>query len=373
MNYTEKIQEVLRDPFKFIKEWKSQQRKKIIGIFPHEVIVEELIHASDMLPFNIINAGENPIHSGILPNFACPLITNIFDSAYHKKLEFLDGMIIPYVCDSSRALFHIWKKNFPNQFLELIRLPKKVGNQDTNKYLLGELSRFKESLEKAFKIKISNEALWKSIRIYNKNRSFLRSIQILRSKDPNFMNNYTFFGLVNSSMMMLKEEHNNILEKVNSQIKSISFIFNHCMSVKVFVSGNFVGPLKLYQWMDDSGILVINDDLINGSRYFSYDIEEENNALNALAKSYFKRIPNILIEGTKGRFNFIMNKVRENELEGVIFVNLKFCDSLAFDYPDLKKRLDQEGIPNLFIEIDPYSFNKSQIKTRLQAFVERLR
>jgi benzoyl-CoA reductase/2-hydroxyglutaryl-CoA dehydratase subunit BcrC/BadD/HgdB len=64
--------------------------------------------------------------------------------------------------------------------------------------------------------------------------------------------------------------------------------------------------------------------------------------------------------------------VKEGGLKGVIFLHLKFCEPLIFDYPDLKKGLDREGIPNLFIETELHTSASSQIKTRLQAFSEML-
>ena len=46
---------------------------------------------------------------------------------------------------------------------------------------------------------------------------------------------------------------------------------------------------------------------------------------------------------------------------------------LIYDYPDLKKGLDREGIPNLLLETELQSLAVGQIKTRVQAFAEILR
>ena len=372
MEVLEKIQEVLKDPFHFVRDWKSRNGQRIIGIFLPDV-PEELISASGLFPFSILDARESPGAAGVIPSFACSLITHTFNQASLGKLEFLDGMVIPYLCDSSRALFHMWERNFPKWFSDLIRLPKKLSSQGTKAYLVEELRRFKETLEKTFGVNISNEELWKSIVIYNENRHYLRTIQTLRSQNIGFMNNYEFFSLVKSSMVMPKNEHNKILKEVLVHAESSPTNFNNRPPVKVFVSGKLVEPLEIFQWMDDAGILVVDDDLAVGSRYFSYEIEGEGDALNALAQSYFQRIPNALVEGAEDRLSFILKKVRENGLKGVIFVHLKFCEPLIFDYPDIKKGLDQEGIPNLFIETELHSYAAGQIKTRLQAFAEILR
>ncbi len=371
MKAIEKIQEVLEDPFRFIRDWKSQNGQRVIGIFLPDV-PEELIDASGMLPFAVLDGKKSPTPTGIIPSFTCSLISNTLDLACFGDLEFLDGMVIPHLCDSSRALFHIWERRFPTQFSDQVRLPKKLSSQSAKAYLSEELKRFKETLEKSFGVNIPNEELWKSIHTYNENRRYLRTIQALRSQNKGLINNYEFFSLVKSSMIMPKDKHNQVLKEVLAQIESSPAHFDSRPPVKVFVSGKLVEPLEIFQWMDEAGIFVAGDDLAVGSHYFSYGIEGDGDALNALAQSYFERIPNALVEGPEDRLSFILKKVQENGIQGVIFVHLKFCEPLAFECPDIKKGLDQNGIPNLLIETELHGYNAGQIKTRLQAFVEIL-
>ncbi len=366
-----KIQKVLKDPLQFVKDLKAENNQRVIGIFLPDV-PEELIDASGSFPVTLMGGVRATGGVGSIPSFACSLITHVFCQAKLSELGFLDGLVVPHLCDSSRAFFHIWERNFPAQFSDLLRLPKKLNSQGTKSYLVGELRRFKEALEKAFGVNISNEGLWKSIGIYNENRRYLRTIQTLRSQNLHSMNNYDFFSLVKSSMLMPKEEHNKILKEVLAHMESSAANLSSPPPVKVFLSGKLVEPLEIFRWMDEVGFLAAYDDLAVGSRYFSYEIEDEGDALSALAQSYFQRIPNALVEGTEDRLSFILKKVRENGLKGVIFVHLKFCESLIFDYPDLKKGLDREGIPNLFIETELHSYAVGQTKTRLQAFAEIL-
>jgi len=370
MEVLEKVQEVLKNPFIFARGWKSQNGQRIIGVFVPDA-PEELIYATGMLPFTILDGNKSQSPAGVIPSFTCSLISNTFDRAYHRQIEFLDGMVIPYLCDSSRALFHLWQRKFPERFSDLIRLPKKLGSQGTKTFLVEELRRFKRTLEKTFGVEISNEEIRKSIDIYDENRRHLRTIQAVRFQNSDFMSNYDFFSLVKTSMLMPKKEHNEILREVLAR--------GGCGSpndvdtpVKVFLSGILVEPLEIFRWMDEMGMVVAYDDLAVGSRYFSYEIENEGDPLEALAESYFNRIPNPTVEGGKDRFNYILDRVQGNNLEGVIFIQLKFCEPLIFDYPDLKKGLDREGIPNLLIETDLRSFNVGQLKTRLQAFAEIL-
>ena len=371
MEWVERIQSVLKDPLQFVRDLKAENDQRVIGIFLPDV-PEELIDASGAFPVTLLGGEKAAGGIGSIPSFACSLITHSFWQATLSELDFLDGLVIPHLCDSSRAFFHIWQRNFPAQFSDLLRLPKKLNSQGTKSYLVGELRRFKEGLEKAFGVNISNEGLWKSIGLYNENRRYLKTIQTRRSQNFHSMSNYDFFSLVKSSMLMPKGEHNQILRKVLAHGESFPVNPRSTPPVRVFLSGKLVEPLEIFRWMDEVGFLVAGDDLAVGSRYFSYEIEDEGDALSALAQSYLQRIPNALVEGPEDRLSFMLKKVREDGLQGVIFVHLKFCEPLIFDYPDLKKGLDREGIPNLFIETELHSYAAGQIKTRLQAFAEML-
>jgi len=68
----------------------------------------------------------------------------------------------------------------------------------------------------------------------------------------------------------------------------------------------------------------------------------------------------------------IIKLVKEQNARGVIFLLLKFCDPHAFDYPYIKKSLDEAGIPVMLMEIDDPLPAEGQLKTRFEAFLEML-
>jgi bcr-type benzoyl-CoA reductase subunit C len=346
--------------------------RRVLGTFLSDV-PEEIIHAAGLLPFALLGGNKTQSSLATIPSFACSLIISTINEALLNRLDFLDGIVVPHYCDSSRPLLHIWQNNFPNHFSDLLRLPMKLDSEAAKAYLVGELERFKEALERAFGVSVSDEVLSRSINTYNGNRRYLRTIKTRRLEDPDFMTNYDFFSLIKSSMMSLKDEHNTILKNILDIDKESSAQDSHRKAIRrVFVSGILAEPLEIFKWMDELGITVADDDLAVGTRYFSYDVNEEGDPLDALAESYFHRIPSALVQGSEGRASYLLRRVRENDLKGVVFVQLKFCDPLVYDYPNMKKTIDREGIPSLFIETDLQTLTTGQIKTRLQAFAEIL-
>jgi benzoyl-CoA reductase/2-hydroxyglutaryl-CoA dehydratase subunit BcrC/BadD/HgdB len=51
---------------------------------------------------------------------------------------------------------------------------------------------------------------------------------------------------------------------------------------------------------------------------------------------------------------------------------LKFCDPHAFDYPYLKKFLDDAGVANILLEVEEQLPSDAQLKTRFETFVDMI-
>ena len=76
--------------------------------------------------------------------------------------------------------------------------------------------------------------------------------------------------------------------------------------------------------------------------------------------------------GITSRGDYLVQAVKENRADGVIFLLLKFCDPHAFDYPYLKEMLEKENIPSVLFEIEDQLPSEGQINTRCEAFMEML-
>ena len=60
------------------------------------------------------------------------------------------------------------------------------------------------------------------------------------------------------------------------------------------------------------------------------------------------------------------------QVQGVILLQLKFCDPHSFDYPYLKETLDRAGIPNMILEIEAQLPPEGQLLTRFETFIHML-
>jgi benzoyl-CoA reductase/2-hydroxyglutaryl-CoA dehydratase subunit BcrC/BadD/HgdB len=64
--------------------------------------------------------------------------------------------------------------------------------------------------------------------------------------------------------------------------------------------------------------------------------------------------------------------VKEKRAAGVVFLFLKFCDPHSFDYPYLKKALDEAGIPSMVLEVEDRLPSEGQLTTRFETFVHMI-
>jgi len=77
----------------------------------------------------------------------------------------------------------------------------------------------------------------------------------------------------------------------------------------------------------------------------------------------------------KQRVQLTLDIVRDYHVDGVILAYNPSCRLMYILQPELKNALDQHGIPNLSIECDmadERTYSEGQIKTRLDAFIERM-
>ena len=74
----------------------------------------------------------------------------------------------------------------------------------------------------------------------------------------------------------------------------------------------------------------------------------------------------------KERIEDIKRLVKEYKADGVIDVNLKFCNIYDVEGFFVERELKNSGIPVLGIETDYTDQDAEQLKTRIGAFIEML-
>jgi benzoyl-CoA reductase/2-hydroxyglutaryl-CoA dehydratase subunit BcrC/BadD/HgdB len=142
---------------------------------------------------------------------------------------------------------------------------------------------------------------------------------------------------------------------------------------KIILSGLIVEPNGLLDILAENGMYVVADDLAHESRQFRTIAPRVGNALQRMAERVAMQDGcAFLYDEGKTRGAMLVDMVKEYQADAVIICQLKFCDPEEFDYPLIKKELEEEGIPVLYIELEQQMDSLEQLRTRIQSFSEML-
>lgn len=362
----------VEDPTGPVMQWKAEQGGGVIGFLLSD-IPEELIHAAGFFPYAITGGNIGPDQADAhLQTWACSYARSCLALALGGTLDFIDGLIIPQTCDTTRMLPGIWEHARPVPYMDNYRLPRQVDRHSAGKYLIKELERLKKGLEHFGGREIDPERLKSSIMLYNHNRELFRDIFLIHSQNPSLISSRDIYTIVKGSMVMPREKVNDLLVAIVNGLKDLKDTAAQTQYLRLVLSGTLLEPIETLDFIEDQGGTVVGDDFQNGYRYIEADVPDDKNPLEALASRQINRIPSAAfdIQENPRRF-FLANLTREKNADGVIFLHLKYCDPENYDYYDNLQAMEKIGIPAIRIETQ-FGASLGQLRTRIHAFMEMI-
>lgn len=365
--------EISNDSHNYAKKFKQETSLKIIG-YLCSYTPEEIIHAAGAVPFRIFGAEVSFAHADAhLQAYCCSLARGVLEEALAGRLKFLDGTVFPHTCDTIQRLSDIWRLNADFPFHFDVVLPAKLNSESAFQYFEDSLSKFKRELEGALKIVISAEKLKESIRLFNQIRKVLQEIYWLRNENPEILSGSDIYAIIKTAMVMEREDFLQHLKQIITKLENESMTVQKKSGKRIILAGGVCNQPNIFKILEAAGGVVVWDDLCMGTRYFSGEIAENTDPIEAIARRYFEQMacPTKHVDLTHRGENLV-RLVKTKKADGVIFLLLKFCDPHAFDYPYLKAYLDKAAIPNMLLEVEDQIPAAGQLRTRLEAFVEML-
>lgn len=134
----------------------------------------------------------------------------------------------------------------------------------------------------------------------------------------------------------------------------------------VVITSHPVDP-EVLEGMERAGARVVGEDSCLGDR--ALDIPPGGAGWRDLARAYLGRPPCPRMEEPHERVAYLEDLARRRGACGFIFLALKFCDNLGYDFPWI---LGRTPFPVLFLEADYHASSWGQFLTRVQAFLETL-
>jgi len=367
-----KFRIVTENPGDYSRVWKKEKNRPVVG-YLCSYAPEEIMVAAGALPYRIFGSGRQiRLADSHLQAYSCSLVRGAMEDVLAGHLDFLDGTVFPHTCDSIQRLSDMWRMNAGLDFHLDVVLPVKLDSDTSRDYLAQVLRRFRDDLEQALGVKITDESIKSSAKMYNALRESLRAIYALRRNHPSMISGSDLLAITKGIMMMDRAQ---ALEWLSALRAGLDLEKHRPANgnKRIMLAGGLCNMPDIFEVIEDSGGVVIDDDLCTGARYVDGEVDLEGDIFEALAGRYANRVVcPAKHAGLYTRGNHLVAQVKENQADGVIFLYLKFCDPHAFDYPYIKTMLDDEGIPNLLLELDDSSPTEGQFRTRCEAFVEML-
>lgn len=357
-----------------VKEWK-RAGKLVLG-WNCRYLPEEVIWAAGILPVRItggfkeLNLDDANSYLGMS---SCSFVRSCMEGVLAGGWDFLDGFVCAATCDNWRRWADYWQGYFDRHFplLQLVSVPVKTGER-AQRFYVSEIREMMERLESTFGLKITNDALWEAIRLYNKTRDLLRQVYELRKADRSPLSGAQTMEVMNAGLRMPKNAFNDLLQELLTQARNAEPV--HDGEIRLMVSGSPLNNPDFIKGIEDQGALVVADDLCMGIPYWTGLVDTKaNDPLEAICVRYLNAYPCGRMVPADRRLKRMVDLVKEYRVDGIVSRHIRNCPQYAFDPVHLDRTFPPMGVPVLHLDVEYGTSGTGQVTTRAQAFVEMLR
>lgn len=360
---------VAANPEKQLKKYLAEG-KQAVGCFP-EYTPEVLADAAGIVPFGCWGGQvEFTVSKKYLVAFISPILHACMELGATGKYEGLKAVIIPAMSDSLRCMTQDFKCGVKDIATIAFTPPQNRTMEASRDFLVAEYEGVKEQLEKIYGVTITDDAIAKSIDVYNAHNKEMRRFAKLANDHLDIITPVVRHAVFKSAWFMPKAEHLEIMKELNSTLESMpAFAFD---GKKVVLTGITFEPDVLLEMLAENGVAVVDDDLGQESRQYRTDIPENGTPLERLADQWRSLEDPMAHSETFNRGNLLIGLCKENGANGVILGLMKFCDAEEYDFYGFNKQVQEAGYPVLSIDIDQEPSNYDQARTRIETFTELL-
>ncbi len=356
--------------------WKAQQPgRKAIGYMPIYV-PREIVHAAGMLPVGLMG-GDMEIIRGdaYYQSYICHIPRSTIELGVSGRLDVLDGVVFPSICDVIRNLSGMWKLMFKDKYAKYLDLPQNFSRTVGGEFYRDEMRSLADDMGKLSGVPVSNERLLASIALYNRNRELVNELYDLRAAEPWRVPTVELYLLLRAGNVLPVEEHSEMLRAYRQAVDEAQR--PQLDNSRIVLTGAFCEqpPLGLIRTIERAGCYIVDDDFVLGSRWIQGSIAETGDALANIANAYLEHSvanPSVYI-GDRPKGAALVHACQQRQGEGVIFCAASFCDPALLDQPMLARAVETAGIP--YTEFK-YSENTGQfqvIKEQTGTFSDSLK
>ena len=365
--------------FTAAREWKAAlPGRRVIGFMPIYV-PREIVHAAGMLPIGIFGGGDQlEVIQGdaYYQSYICRIPRSTIELILTKRLDFVDGMLFPSICDVIRNLSGMLKMIRPEVYSHYFDIPQNYQDGVGGEYYVNELQELRHGLEALGGTAITDHALRNSIAVYNENRDLVNEFYAMRARQPWKIPATEAYLLTRAGMLMPVEDHNRMMRAYMSAAAAEERPRRD--NCRIILSGMFCEqpPLNLIKSIELAGCYVVNDDFMLINRWLTREVPVDGDPIRNLALTFLHHSVKTSAtfeprEQDKGKY--LVDAVRSSGAEGVIFAAPSFCDPALLERPMLQDALNEAGVPYIAFKYSENSGQMQPIREQAGTFADSIK
>ena len=359
----------------------QKNNKKVVGSFCIHV-PDEVVLAADAIATGLCSGSQFWVPGGekVLPTATCPLIKASLGARFDKTCPFFricDLFVGETTCDGKKKAWEVLSEDAPMYIMDI---PQMKRDEDFEKWER-EIKNYMKELEKITGNTITQDSLHDAILTVNAKRKALQRLNSYRKldnvpisgRDVLLITQIAFYDDPKRFTQMV----NTLCDELDQRAKE-NFSVYEKGAKRILLTGTplSIPNWKLHQIIETSGAAVVCEEMCTGIRYSEALVNEEKSSLDEMVKNlaqrYLGNINCACFTPNKSRIDDIIRLAKEYKADGVIDVNLKFCNIYDIEGYFVEKALSEAGIPCIGIETDYTDEDAEQLKTRIGAFIEML-
>lgn len=354
---------------------------KVAGYLPGNYVPEELIYAAGAIPVCLLHGGDNvPVEISLstIPQVFCPFTRAQIGEMVLKRNPYYDLpdiIISPITCQHLKKATEIWEYqgNIP---IFKLGVPHQDNYEFQLEYFTDRLIVLKKRLEDLTGNEITTDRLNTSIDLYNRLRTNLNQINLLRRTDSPPLTSREFMELNHASFYADPVFMTDILESIYQKLQEKRFETGTVAPRLLLIGPNIsFGDYRVLELVAEAGGNIVTEDVFEGIRNYRMIVNHGGDPVRSLASSYLMdRVPAAFIRySARKRLDQVLRFIKDFRIDGIIWYELLCCETYDAESYYFSRKMEEHNVPMLILESDYGAINTGQFKTRIRAFMEMIK
>jgi benzoyl-CoA reductase subunit C len=270
----------------------------------------------------------------------------------------------------------MWQIMFKDKYVRYFDVPQEFHDAIGGEYYVQALATLRDDLAKLAGRAVTDDDLRRSIAVYNENRRAVRELYDYRSRKPWQTPTSEVYLVLRAGNVLPPEEHTALVRDYLAAAEAENRPRRD--NARVVVTGSFCEqpPLGLIKSIEMAGCYIVDDDYMLVQRWLLDDVPTDGDPLENLSKAFLHRSASTASkydERREDKGRFLVESVKKNAAEGVIFAAASFCDPALLERPMLLEVLAKHGIPHTAFKYAENTGQMAPIREQTGTFADSIK